>query len=213
MDGHRSFWRLPWSLVGTGPLFDNVLPARLALYVTLLTAIIVALWIAARKAGFPLAASRSLPSSLSLIPNWNADKWASGYSVPPFFTDSAYRGCLHPDENILPLPISANGQSMLWQALANYRFRMAGGYITPEPPDRFLAPTVVELVALGYPVAPSQPDELRFYFRAEDVTAVLLDPSKASRWAGALDRIATPHDVGGVILYRIKGSSPPCPAR
>ena len=43
--GHRTF-ELPWSLVGNWPLFDNVLPERLAVYLALLGAVIVALWTA-----------------------------------------------------------------------------------------------------------------------------------------------------------------------
>jgi len=207
--GHRVV-ALPWSLVGSLPLFNNVLPARLALYVTLLTALMVALWTAARPPGL---ARWLLPglAALALLPNPDAGIWASRYTVPPFFTDAAFRGCLRPNELILPLPVSAQGDSMLWQAENGFRFRMAAGNIAARPPGAFLEPYWVELVAEGYPVPASQTGELAFYIRAKQVTSVVVDAGEASLWSGALDRIATPHRLGGVILYHTARRSLSCP--
>jgi len=208
IDGHRSI-SLPWALVGSWPLFDNVLPARLAMYVCLLSAVIVSLWIAARPSGLLRWFLPAL-AALVLVPNLNSGLWDARYTIPPFFTDSAYRSCLRRNENILPLPPSAQGESMLWQALSDFRFRMAAGNIAPHPPALFLAPYWVELVAEGYPVPASQTGELAFYIRAKQVTSVVVDAREASRWDGALNRIATPHRLGGVILYHISDGSPSC---
>jgi len=208
IDGHRSI-SLPWSLVASWPLFDNVLPARLALYVTLLTAVIVSSWTAARPPG-PVRWLLPALAAVILVPKLDSGLWNSRYTIQPFFTASAYRSCLRRDENILPLPVGAQGESMLWQALGGYRFRMAGGNIAPHPPALFLAPYWVELVAEGYPVPASQTGELAFYIRAKKVTSVVVDAREASRWGAALDRIAVPHRLGGVIVYHISDGSPRC---
>ena len=43
-----------------------------------------------------------LLAMVAILPNpWDED-WASTYTVPPFFTDSAYRSCLDPGENLSP---------------------------------------------------------------------------------------------------------------
>ncbi len=208
IDGHASVW-LPWASVGKWPLFDNVLPERLAIYVSLLSALMVALWAAARPPGVLRWLLPGL-AVLALVPNPAAGVWASSFSVPAFFTESAYRGCLNPDENILPLPVGAQSESMLWQAVDDYRFRMAGGNIAPTPPASFLSPDDVALIAEGYSVPTFQSQAFVTYIEAKDVTSVVLDASDADLWAGALDRIATPEQFGGVVIYHISDGAPSC---
>jgi hypothetical protein len=208
IDGHRSV-RLPWALVGRWPLFDNVLPERIAMYVSLVTAIMAALWTAARPPG---VARWLLPglAVLALLPNPDAGVWASRYAVPAFFTASAYRGCLAPGEIVLPLPVSAQSESMLWQAENGYRFRMAGGNIAPRPPGVFLAAKGIASIAEGGVVPPSRWRELATYIRVEHVTGVVVDPRLAASWAGALAHLARPLRRGGVDVYRLSTASPTC---
>jgi hypothetical protein len=42
------------------------------------------------------------------------------------------------------------------------------------------------------------------------VTSVVVDAAQANRWSGALDRIASPHIVGGVYLYQLGANPPSC---
>ncbi len=209
VDG-RQIISLPWAIVGKWPLFDNVLPERLALYVSLVTAVMVALWTAARPPGLLRWGLPAL-AVLAILPNPDAGAWRTQYTVPRFFTDSAYRACLEPDENILPLPVSSRSESMLWQAVSGYRFRMAGGYIAPLPPASFLRPAAVARVIDGYGLPPRKAAVLAAFIRAKNVTSVVVDAREAPLWEGALDRIAAPQRVGGVILYRISDRSPVCP--
>jgi hypothetical protein len=208
IEGHPSAW-LPWSLVGHWPLFDNVLPERLSMYVALLGAVIVALWTAARRPGVLRWLLPGL-AMLAIVPNPTTGEWASGYTVPAFFTDSAYRTCLDPNENILPLPVTAGGESMLWQAMDAYRFRMAGGNIEPDPPRSFLTSTAIANIAWGASLTASQLPELEAYIRAKNVTSVLVDPSMMSQWSAALDQLAKPQQLGGVVVYHISDNSPSC---
>jgi hypothetical protein len=206
--GHRTF-ELPWSLVGNWPLFDNVLPERLAVYLALLGAVIVALWTAAQRAGW---ARWLLPAlaMLAIVPNPSARKWATRYDVPSFFTDGAFRTCLDPDETVLPLPIGAGSESMLWQVADGFRFRMAGGNIAPEPPAAFMSPPVTEYIAQGGSLTGGQVPVLEAYIRSKDVTSIIVDQSMINEWSGALDRIATPVPLGGVVVYHVADGSPSC---
>jgi hypothetical protein len=209
IDGHRSVW-LPWAIVGDLPLFDNVLPERIAMYVSFVTAIMAALWTAARPPGVVRWLVPGL-AILALLPNPDAGVWASRYAVPAFFTDSAYRGCLAPGGIVLPLPVSAQSESMLWQAESGYRFRMAGGNIAPRPPQVFLAPRGIAHIAEGGALPPSRWRDIATYIRVEHVTSILVDPRLASRWAGALAHLAPPKRLGGVDVYRLSTAALACP--
>ena len=73
--------RMPWEFVARLPMFDNILPERLAVYVALIVAVLVARWTAARPPG---ARGAILPSLavLALLPNPDAGVWATSYNVP-----------------------------------------------------------------------------------------------------------------------------------
>ena len=105
------------------------------------------------------------------------------------------------------------GEPDLWQVAAGFRFRMAGGYVTANPPAAFLTPTEIAWVALGARVPPSDVGRLRTYIRDKGVATVVVDAGQAHFWSAALDRIAAPQPVGGVVLYRIKAAADACPAR
>jgi hypothetical protein len=213
IDGHRSI-SLPWEHVGYLPLFDNVLVERLSLYISLATALMVALWAAGRSRGSLRLVLPAL-AVLAIVPDPSAGTWSTAYSVPPLFTDRSFRGCIAAGENILPLPVNFNGNSDLWQVASGFRFTMAGGYILANPPERFIRRQPISSVATGSAIPPNQVQSLRDYIRDEHVTTVVVDKSQIRFWAGALDRIAPPHDIGGVVLYRVgRGATePPACAR
>ncbi len=207
VDGHRLAW-LPWSLIVGRPLFDNVLPVRLVLYASLAVAVVVALWTASRPPG-PLRFVLPALAVVALLPNPAAGAWATYFSVPPFFTSSSYRACLGRGETVLPFPISAPGLPMLWQEEDAFRFRMAGGEIAPAPPPSFVRTPEANVIAQGYPVPPDQAGLLRAFIQEKGVTTVLIDEGDAGKWSLAMNTIATPHIVGGVIVYRV-GSTARC---
>jgi len=209
IDGNRSL-SLPWEHVGYRPLFNNVLVERLPLYVSLAAAVMVSLWAAARDRGVLQWLLPAL-AVLTIAPYPAARTWATTFAVPPLFTDSSYRACIRPGENILPLPVNYNGIANLWQVASGFRFTMAGGYVSLNPPPSFLTPAAVLKVAGGFAVPADQARDLRTYIRLKHVTSVVVDKSQTRYWAAALDRIAAPHDIGGVRLYRLGGLAPGCP--
>ena len=205
----RHIIALPWSAVGDWPVFDNVLAERLAMYVSLLAAVIVALWTAARPPGVMRWLLPAL-AVIAVIPNPAAGVWASRYAVPAFFTASTYRTCLDPNEIILPLPVTTSGESMLWQAVDGYRFRMAGGYIAATPPAAFLRPRDVALITAGHAIPARDSGVFAVYIRDKQVASVVVDRRLGAFWEGALDRIAMPKVLGGVVLYHVAGKPASC---
>jgi hypothetical protein len=217
VDGKTSLWLpwghhvipLPWEHLGYLPLFNNVLVARLALFVVLPASVIVALWTAARGPGVLRVLLPAL-AILAIVPDPRPDVWASTYTVPPLFTAPADRSCLRAHENVLPLPVNQNGSSYLWQVAAGFRFTMAGGYVVEHPPASALDSHAAVIVALGSSVPASQAGILRTYIRAKHVTSVVVDKSQSRFWEAALDTIAPRQDVGGVLLYRVAGAPSDC---
>ncbi len=201
---------LPWEHVAYLPLFDNVLAERLSLFVALATAVMVSLWTAAVREGV----LQWLPPALAILaiaPNPAAAGWVTPFSVPAFFTESAYRTCLSPGENILPLPVSFGGDANLWQVESGFKFTMAGGYVASGPPSQFVTSDVVGRVAYGNPVPAEEAETLITYIRAKHVTSVIVDKSERRLWSGALNRIAAPRDIGGVLLYKVASPVRRCP--
>lgn len=193
------------------PLFNNVLANRLMLYASLAVAVISALWLASRPAGDRLGWALPAVAVLLLIPNPASGAWETTFQIPPFFTDSAYRACLAPNENVLPLPIGSGGQSMLWQTAADFRFHMAGGRIATTPPTTFMHPDSIAQISVGYLPGPNQSKLLKAYIEEKGVTSVIVDKAQSAVWAPALDRIAKRQNVGGVLFYRVSSPATTCP--
>ena len=186
------------------PLFNNVLVERLSLYVSLVAALMVSLWTALADEVFcdcccPRSqSSRSCPTRAQ----------ASGRDVHGAALVRRPRLPELPrsSRELLPLPVNYNGYSDLWQVADDFRFTMAGGYVVEHPPASFLTSHAIAVIALGLPVPPRQVQFLRSYIREKHVTSVIVDESQTRYWAAALNRIATPHNVGGVLLYRVDDS-------
>jgi hypothetical protein len=196
---------LPWEHIGYLPLFENVLPVRFCAYVSLAAAVVVAMWASSRAV--PRLARVVLPvlAVLALVPNLHAGTWRTTIKEPRFITSELYRACLRPSDNTLVLPIAQHGYSMLWQAEAGFRFRMAAGYIVASTPRSFRHPAGVAAIANG--AIPDSPAPLLEYVRLKHVTVILLDAQREGAWRSLLDRVATPTAVGGVLLYRLDGSA------
>jgi hypothetical protein len=171
--------------------------------------VVVALWMTTSSSGI---ARWLLPALavLMLVPNPAAGNWSTSYAVPAFFTDSRFRSCLRPDEVVLPQPVSNGGFSLLWQVSSGFRFRMTGGRLQLSPPSSFLHPPSIAKIAVGDPPAANQTKLFRAFIAQKGVTSVIVDKTRGTSWAPALDRIAKPQDVGGVLLYRI-GPGRACP--
>ena len=201
---------LPWEHIGYLPLFVSVYPARLALYVTLGIAVVVAVWASSHTVSWLVRTGLVVLAVGALAPNPTADAWRSTPHVPPFITQRLYERCLNPGENVLVFPFGPHGDSMLWQADARFRYRMAGAWIAPAPPPSFTHPPGVADIAIYGAVRDHDAGPVRDYVRIKHVTVIVLDPGIRDivPWQGILRKIDKPVSVGGVLVYRLRGSPP-----
>jgi hypothetical protein len=123
----RALLPLPWLLAMPVPLLNNALPARFTVYLFLVLAVIVALWLA-RREGF--AAGRWLlggAALVSIFPSLPMTPYVGSYNIPAFFEPGLYRQYLAANEIVLILPFGASGDALLWQAEGNFYFRIPQG--------------------------------------------------------------------------------------
>lgn len=133
INGHLTSVWLPDHLLLHAPLFQDLIPVRLALYEFLFGSLIVAATVdtildpprlSVRAGVFGLLAAATV---VSLLPQWPAPVGPTG--VPPFFTSSAVnripRGAI---VMMTPYPSSIDPGPSLFIAMAKFRYRMIGGY-------------------------------------------------------------------------------------
>jgi hypothetical protein len=192
--GHRYVW-LPWQALQGLRGFNNVLPARFSMYVALLVAVSTALW--ASTTAVPRWARVALPliAIAFIVPRLWIGILHEHPARPSFFTSGTYRICLQPNENVVMLPFPYLGDSMLWQAEAGFRFRMANGFVSVlDPPD--VPPT------LGLEINnPSNRWQDAFQWAGEQgATMILVDGTRSSPWVKVLTPAGGLSEIGGVYL-------------
>lgn len=195
IDG-RAVTSLPLSALSSTPLFDNMLPVRLALFGSLAAAVIVALWTASSRGwsryAFPALAVAALVPAL-----WHAD-----YRIAPerwpFFTADLYKLCVPRNENIAIFPYGFWGNSMLWQAETGFWFRMAEGYLQPKPPPSYLAdPTVLELT---YTTDQPTPAQILAFVRDKKVDRIVSVQIYTYPNGDQMRRFGATQAIGGVLV-------------
>jgi hypothetical protein len=203
--GHRTRFQLPWGLVDDLPLASHALPARAMLLAWLALAVVVALFLArggrVRWAVFGLVA-------LTLAPSPDTSLWATRLDRPALFAHDRWRAVVNPGENVLTIPLSFDGQAMLWQQQAGYGFRLTGGYVSATLPDALWRRPIVRAL-YGAPLPPFPDRDLRALARDRQVDVVLLRRGRPGPWEEALrTAFGRPRAAGGMLAWRVRGAWP-----
>jgi hypothetical protein len=175
--GKQGFY-LPWALIGRIPILSIALPVRFMMYVFLIVAVMVAMWLAAASAAPLTKFAMAAIIVASIAPNPHTSFWLSPLDIPTFFTDGSYAKELEPREIVLPLPWGQRGNSMYWQMLSGMYFRMAGGW-TGIAPFEFTRMPVANYFYGGIDL-PEAGDQLKAYIARFGVQAIVADPNEAN---------------------------------
>ena len=139
VNGHSTGLGLPWALVHRLPVFEDVLPARMMLYVFLGAAVLLAVFFdrVLRSPGWLARGAATLASVVAIVPLIPQTDFPSSQApVPRVFKhwDDAH---IPEGADVLLAPFIRDGGSadpMLWQAEAGLRFKMPQGYFyIPRP--------------------------------------------------------------------------------
>lgn len=202
VDGHKIV-PMPWEHIGYLPLFDNVLPSRLMVFVALIVSIAVALW--TTSASSVLRYVLPVLAMASFIPNPHFASWKTSAYVPQFFRGDAVRRCVPNDSTALVFPQAKHGNAMLWQAVSSFHFRLADGYVTPDPPTSYYTSPAIARIAnreLSW-------RDLQPFARRERVKTFLVDAREPEPYRTLLQALPPPISAGGVLVYRF-GARTPC---
>ena len=161
---------LPWGLVDDLPLLRHAFPARFPVYLWLALALLAAQVMAVLPR--PLLIAVAVGLVLTLLPTTRGSVWATRLATPAFFDHGRWRSVIAPSDNVLIVPFSYLGNSMLWQERSGFGFRQAGGYVSATIPH-VIAGYLLTPALYGGPL-PAHPElELRRFLCGRRVTAAI----------------------------------------
>ncbi|MDX6370942.1 MAG: hypothetical protein QOG93_2444 [Gaiellaceae bacterium] len=230
--GHVLSVPLPWVIPQRLPLFESILPARLALLMFLLLGLLLALFVdrfpvrtGARKAVLAVALVVALAPLFPALPYPTAKD-----DTPRFFSAGASTIPKDSVALISPFasPLGGTSRPMVWQAAAADRFLMPEGYII-RPGARFdplsvSSPLFKRMIAIqaGRPTAPlsrAEGRQIRCQLESLHVETIVVGPmlqgrDESIRFFRNVLR-ASPLASGGVqlwpnVLVAARGSSGSC---
>jgi hypothetical protein len=216
-----TYVRVPWAGLWSLPIARSAEPSRLIVFMALVLALALALWLAipaktttasrlwqaARWALGALAIAAILADTPTATP---AVKPVRPHShlpptmhpvnqLPPFLTDGLYRDYLKPGE-IVVIVTGRGNAGMLFQADADFYFRIAGGYINQSLTPVNAVPHPITLAAHPSRVADQMFED---YIRSSGVAAIIVEQAWELPWMSNFSRVFHMHgiSVGGVTIY------------
>jgi hypothetical protein len=185
---------LPWRFVENLPLIRAALPARFTMYVSLISAIVAALYLATPEIGrwrpwrFALAGL----ACLFLVPNSRVFVWTR-WPTQQFFTAQNVNLALgiKPDgtkPNVIILPFSYTGPGMAWQMDAQMQFTQWGGYAGFLPYSELIRPNVgpvYSALTAGVP-GPTFGNDLAAFCATHHIDYILIGPGTPALLVAAI---------------------------
>jgi hypothetical protein len=215
----RHTYPLPWSALWSLPIARSAEPSRFIVFGLLALALALALWLAvpgrnklllAARWGLGLLAVAALitdaPTSYQAVnpipPTYHPPAAMRPVNqLPAFITQGLYRQYLRPGEIVVVLTHRGNA-GMLFQAAANFYFRIAGGFINASLTPINAVPHPVTAVA-----DPGRVPDLTFtkYLRSAGVGAILVEQAWEDPW---MHNLTTRFGMrgtsaGGVTVYPV----------
>jgi hypothetical protein len=196
---------MPWKIALHLPLLRNALPVRFSLYGFFALSIIVSMWLSTpRPVGVKLAFIMLL--AIFLCPNLHSSFWSTSNDTPKFFTRGDYQRYLMRGENVIVLPYGMTGNSMLWQAVAEFYFRMAEGWTSVTPVAFQRWPIINAILTRTY--LPDATRQLLAFMATHEVSAVLVSDLERSLWEPMLSPLdSSPIRAGGITIYRASSAA------
>jgi hypothetical protein len=216
VDGHDVGVPLPWRLLSSVPVVNDILPSRLWLYVDLCAAVLLCEGIAAMRSRSArvrqVGAVAGVVVAASLLPMLPYPTYAT--SVPPLFASPAAH--VLDDRVVLLVPFASclDARSMLWHATADMRFRMPEGYVItsgkelqcPKPTATWSVLRRVQFAGDDAQPTAAEVTEMFAELRSWHVDLVAVGPMEHEERAIRLftDVLGDPGEpVGGVRLWRL----------
>jgi hypothetical protein len=204
--GGRPILRLPYQLLANLPVFSDVLEGRVTIYLALVAAVILAMWLASPRRLRATAWVCAMVALLSVLPNLvhpsanNVSTWTN----PAFFRTAMYQRYLRRGETILPINWAWSGESFMWQAEDHMYWNMANGYWTFSPPPGWGSQLADDLWVNQKPHT-GDARLLRNMIIKRHVSDVVVQDDSVGRWRHVLQEagLRQSAQAGGITLYRV----------
>jgi hypothetical protein len=201
-------------LLATLPLLGSALTVRFTLYLALVLALVMTLWLSGSDTNLYAKSIVAALAVIFVLPNQSSGYWNTPVDTPRFFASGAYRRYLTLGEIALVVPYGWTGNSMLWQAQTDMYFRLPGAWTGPPPAEFERWPAMVALFNGNY--LPEPELQLKAFLASHQVTAVLVDvrardssdPRRREEYRTVLTALGPPAaEDGGMLIYRFTPDS------
>lgn len=209
VSGQKTIW-MPYALIEPLPGFKQVLQSRIGLYLEILCAIFLALWVSAPRGRVWLRWAVGLLAVVMVLPNLGEHYSAAlgTYENPKFFATSMYKQYIPKHSTIMVLRWWGEDNFIgTWQAEDDFYYNLADN---PFPPTITWFPQnePIYQVLLRNEPKPRDAKIFRQFLVDRNVSYVVVDPKWLSLWrstlhATGLRRIGY---VGGIYLYEVPRS-------
>jgi hypothetical protein len=200
---------LPGAVLTDAPILEHATPQRFSGYLWLPVGVIAAIWLSTAKAGW--AWTRwvvVVAAAITLLPSVTAPPRGREIPIPRFFAERTFEDHIETGEIVFPIP-TVKGDEMVWQSTADFRFRLAQGYIGPIPPQ-YLGQGVSKGLAKQHP-APYLPPVrvLQRYAELHRVTMFVSSVEATSMFEDLLREAGwRPEPVEDVVVWRLQAPVP-----
>ncbi len=193
---------LPGMILHYIPILMHALPSRFIMYSTLAIAIIVAIWLAAKKDFFRY--TMIIISMIVLLPTLETVYWSTKVPLPPFISQGLYKKWLTPNEVVMILPFSYWGYDMLWQVYSGMYFRQVGGFASAFFPGKFNDDPTVATLMYKKSIDAKSPILLKDFIKTHHINSILISEGSEQFWKKLMMTLGVkPIQVGSVTIYKI----------
>jgi hypothetical protein len=194
---------LPWDLVAELPLLRFAVPVRFLVYVWLALAVVLACWLA-RPSRRALRWACAALVAATVAPNLTGVPWATRVDSPPLMRAGSLARYVPAGATVLALPFGIAGNSMYWQVEADFRFRLAGGYVSVSLPGLYLAQRHLITALEGGAPTRHPAAELCSFIRRTGSQVILLREHTPGSWTRLLGTLhVRPEHAGGFAVYEL----------
>jgi len=189
---------LPERLLSQLPIIQSATPSRFTLYSTLAIGVIAAVWLSeapGRRAWMRWAVV--IAAGALVLPQ--APHHVPPQQIPAFLSSEQVRSVLEEGETVYAIPVQ-KGDEVLWQATADYWFKLAQGYIGPLPPALQSGPLSRGL-SMRHDLFFPGPSQFSTWMEQHGVSAIVVDDRARTKYGSLLG------DVGLQQVYSGEGVS------
>jgi hypothetical protein len=194
--------RLPWLIADKLPLIDLALPGRFGMYLFLVAAVIVAIYLSDLRIPFWLRGLLGACALAFIAPNLPfIQSETTTVDTPAFFRSGEYQQYISKGDIVLVLPNDETSQTLLWQAQTNFYFRLVTGfYIPPAEYQRW----PISMSFLTGSKVPDFSEQLDGFLGANQVKAIIVNANSPGPWPSMLSEAGmTAIATGGVLYYKV----------